>query len=194
MQCTLSKRQLPLHKLSNDNVMLQASDGRVRTAEHTVHAELGPAGMLPPAHQPGTSPHDWLVVPGENQVADSRHQPSLIDSRQGIHDWLSLQQADRLANGQRLSSEWPGFEHGQALHHATSSTPSLTGPSPHAVCLHSGSRRGQPVHSTLSVSALKTPHLLQQAGLHLKAWKSPAQIVGHWTFKPTGNDLHFGNA
>lgn len=95
-------------------------------AQHAVPAELGPAGMLPPEHESGTSPHDWLKLPDEAQEGERQQAPSIPDSPRTIDDWLSLQQADYLADGRKLSSEWTGFENNHALHHAASSTPSIT--------------------------------------------------------------------
>ena len=96
----------------------------VRAFEHAVPAELGPAGMLPPEHESGTSQHDWLKLPAEGE--QGQQAPANADSPQAMHDWLSLQQADCLASGRRLSSEWTGFGHGPAVHQAASSTPSIT--------------------------------------------------------------------
>ena len=96
----------------------------VRAFEHAVPAELGPAGMLPPEHEQGTSQHDWLKLPAEEE--QEQQAPANADSPQAMHDWLSLQQADCLASGRRLSSEWTGFGNGPAVHQAASSTPSIT--------------------------------------------------------------------
>lgn len=96
----------------------------VRAFEHAVPAVFGPAGMLPPEHESGTSQHDWLALPAEGE--QQQQAPANSDSPQAMHDWLSLQQADCLASGRRLSSEWTGFGNGPAVHQAASSTPSIT--------------------------------------------------------------------
>lgn len=98
----------------------------VHAFEHAVVPELSSAGMVPPEHQSGTSPHDWLKLPDEAQEEEHQQAPSTPDSPYAIDNWLSSQQADCLASGRQLSGEWTGFENRHAVHAAASSTPSIT--------------------------------------------------------------------
>lgn len=118
---------------AEDAAVQMSQDGASPRAQHAVHAfehavepTLKSAGMLPPEHQSGASPHEWLKLPDEALEEERQQTHGVPDSPRAINAWLSVQQADCLASGRRLSGEWIGFGNSHALHAGAISTPSIT--------------------------------------------------------------------